>query len=157
MASSESGGTDMAGSGGLSRLGENTRCEREYLKLNTRSPFFAIYGPDGLDGPDGQWRESKPHDTRNKGSPLPEMAPLFFRDESFLPRFVCHVRQVCPVRQSRKHYPLLYGHHRRHGYRVSGTGEMVCPESANFYYREYREYGVPREPMSNPGKPGFSF
>ena len=35
--------------------------------------------------------------------------------------------------------------------------EMVCPESANFFYGEYGEYGVSRESMSNPGKPGFSF
>ena len=55
--------------------------------------------------------------------------------------------------QATKISPASYGI----SYRVSGTGEMVCPESANFYYREYREYGVPREPMSNPGKPGFSF
>ena len=31
---------------------------------------------------------------------------------------------------------------------------MICPESANFFYGEY---GVSRESMSNPGKPGFSF
>ena len=42
-------------------------------------------------------------------------------------------------------------------YRVSGVGEMVCPESANFYYGENGGYGVSRESMSNPGKPGFSF
>ena len=34
---------------------------------------------------------------------------------------------------------------------------MVCPESANFFYGEYGEYGVSRESMSNPGKSGFSF
>ena len=34
---------------------------------------------------------------------------------------------------------------------------MVCPESANFFYGEYGEYGVSRASMSNPEKPGFSF
>ena len=34
---------------------------------------------------------------------------------------------------------------------------MACPESANFFYGEYGEYGVSRESMSNPGKPVFSF
>jgi len=34
---------------------------------------------------------------------------------------------------------------------------MVRPESANFFYGGYGEYGVSRESMSKPGKPGFSF
>jgi len=45
----------------------------------------------------------------------------------------------------------------RRMYGVTGIGEMVCPESANFFYGEYGEYGVSRESISNPGKPGFSF
>ena len=78
----------------------------EFLKLNTRLPFFAIHGRDRLDGPNGRWCESKPHDTRSKTLLLLETAPfVFFNNEPFLPRFVGLVRQVRTVRQSRQHFP----------------------------------------------------
>ena len=41
-------------------------------------PFFAIYGRDGLDGPDGRWRESHPHDARGNGWLLLKTAFFIF-------------------------------------------------------------------------------
>ena len=52
---------------------------------------LAIDGPDGLYGQDGQWRESRPHDTRSKGVAVTENSIFhFFKNEPSLPRFVCY-------------------------------------------------------------------
>ena len=62
------------------------RIGREFLKLNTRLPFFAIDGRNGLNGRDGRWRESEPHDTRSK-----------MKDEISCRRMFCAIAPVFPV------------------------------------------------------------
>ena len=71
----------------------------EFLTDNTRSPFFAIYGRNGLDGPDGRWRESQPHDTRSKELLLLEIAPFVFT--------TCHFFRVLPVLSVRSVSPSI--------------------------------------------------
>ena len=45
---------------------------------NTGAPFFAIYGRDGRDGPDGRWRESMRHGAGRNGLRELKMTPSVF-------------------------------------------------------------------------------